>query len=94
MKLIITLLASLALTGCASTCERSCIMGFGPGSTLFNTVADSADRADQCQTRTHSSLTGLRLKPDGHTAPDYCKYRTHNRTTITDRNGRTLGYIR
>lgn len=94
MKLLLTLLATLALSGCASNCTQACIMGFGPGNSVFNAVADSADRSDPCQTAQFSSATGARLKPAGHTAPDYCSYRSHNRTRITDRNGHTLGYIR
>lgn len=94
MKLIVTLLASLALTGCASNCTHACIMGFGPGSTLFNTVADSADRSDPCQTQTHSTLTGARLKPDLHIKPDYCRYRgTRTEFNIYDRTGGYQGRI-
>lgn len=96
MKLLFTLLASLALTGCASTCERSCILGFGPGNPMFNAMADSADRDDACQTRTHSSLTGARLKPDGHVPPEFCRYRGRNQTNleIYDRSGRYIGRVR
>lgn len=94
MKLILALVASLAVTGCASNCTHACVFGFGPGNSLFNQMADSADRDDQCQTRTHSSLTGARLKPDGHVVPDYCKYRGRSRWAITDKSGHTIGYIR
>ena len=94
IKTLLALTAALALSGCASNCTHACIMGFGPGNSAFNTVADSADRADVCQTATHSTLTGARLKPDGHRAPEFCQYRNSNRARITDRNGHTLGYIR
>ena len=94
IKLAVIVASTLALTGCASNCTHACIMGFGPGNGVFNTVADSADRDDPCQTNTHSRLTGQRLKPDGYRAPEYCKYRGNNRTRILDRNGHTIGYIR
>lgn len=96
MKLLATLLATLTLAGCASTCERSCVFGFGPGNPIFNAMADSADRDDACQTTTHSALTGARLKPDGHVPPDFCRYRGRNRTVldIYDRSGRYQGTIR
>lgn len=96
MKLLFTLIASLALTGCASNCTHACLFGFGPGNAVFNTVADSADRADQCQTNTHSRLTGQRLKPDDHVVPDYCRYRGRDRTQfdVYDRTGKYQGTIR
>jgi hypothetical protein len=94
IKLAVILASALALTGCASNCTHACIMGFGPGNGMFNTVADRADATDACQTNTHSRLTGQRLKPDGYQAPEFCKYRGSNPTRITDRNGRTIGYIK
>lgn len=93
-QIIIALGLTMALSGCASNCTHACVFGFGPGNPIFNQVADSADRDDQCQTRTHSTLTGARLKPDGHQAPDYCKYRGQRRMIITDKYGHTVGYIR
>jgi hypothetical protein len=94
MKVLFGLGLVLTLSGCASNCTHACVFGFGPGNPIFNQMADSADRDDQCQTRTHSTLTGERLKPDGHQAPDYCKYRGRKGATITDRSGHTVGYIR
>ena len=94
IKLALILASALTLTGCASNCTHACIMGFGPGNSVFNAVADNADRNDACQTAAYSSLTGQRLKPAGYTAPEFCKHRGENRTVIMDRNGRTLGYIR
>lgn len=94
LRLALAAAALLALSGCASNCTQACILGFGPGSAAFNAVADSADRADACQTAQFSSVTGQRLKPAGHTAPDFCKHRNNNQTRITDRNGHTVGYIR
>ena len=92
-KLILSLATLLALGGCATGCERSCILGFGPGNPLFNTLADSADRSDQCQTREFSSLTGERLKQPGHQAPDFCKMRGRTRYDIVDKNGHRVGSI-
>lgn len=93
-RLVLAALALATLSGCASNCTHACVMGFGPGNSVFNTVADDSDRNDPCQTAEFSKLTGARLKPAGHKPPDYCKYRSYNRTRITDRNGHTLGYIR
>ncbi len=93
MKLILALVASLALTGCATNCTHACVFGFGPGNSVFNAVADAADRDDACQTKTHSTLTGERLKADGHVAPDFCKYRGRPRVDIYDRYNRRIGSI-
>jgi hypothetical protein len=94
MKLIAAVIATLTLTGCASTCERACVFGMGPGNPVFNAIADRADRDDQCQTRTHSTLTGARLKADGHVPPDFCKYRGRPRLDIYDRYNHRIGSIR
>jgi len=94
LKYSLLLTAILVLGGCATNCTHACVMGFGPGNSVFNSVADSADRSDPCQTNTHSRLTGQRLKPDNHQPPDFCKYRGHNRLVITDRYGHRIGEIR
>ncbi len=94
MKLILALIASLALTGCATNCTHACVFGFGPVNGVFNSVADSADRSDPCQTNTHSRLTGERLKADNHVPPDFCKFRGRNHLVITDRYGHRIGEIR
>lgn len=94
MKLLLTLIATLALTGCASNCTDACLLGFGPGNPVFNAMADRADRNDPCQTKTHSQLTGTRLKSDTHVKPDFCRYAPVKGTAIIDRTGRTIGYIR
>ncbi len=94
MKLILALTAALTLTGCATNCTHACVFGFGPGNPMFNAIADSADRDDACQTKTHSTLTGARLKPDGHQPPDFCKYRGRPRVDIYDAAGRRIGEIR
>lgn len=78
VKLAIAIISVMTLSGCAS---------------VFNAVADSADRADLCQTATHSTLTGARLKPDGHQRPHYC-FSSAARQVITDRNGHIIGYVR
>ena len=93
IKLIIGIVAVLALTGCATGCERSCILGFGPGNPLFNKLADSADSSDECQTREFSSLTGQRLKQPGHQAPDFCKMRGRTQYELRDKTGRLVGII-
>lgn len=93
-RLALAALAMVTLSGCASNCTDACIMGFGPGNAVFNSIADNADKGDPCQTAQFSRETGARLRPAGYKAPDYCDYRSNNRTRITDRNGRTLGYIR
>ena len=89
------LLASLAsLSGCATGCYKACVLGFGPGNPVFNVMADNADSSDLCQTKTHSTLTGQRLKPDGHVAPEFCKYRGQRTAyDVYDRTGRRIGSI-
>lgn len=96
MKLATIIVASTLLTGCATGCYKSCILGFGPGNPVFNKMADNADATDLCQTQTHSTLTGVRLKPDGHVPPEFCKARGRNRITydIYDRSGRRVGSVR
>ncbi len=95
LKYSLILSAGLALSGCATGCYKACVFGFGPGNPVFNTVADVADRDDQCQTRTHSTLTGARLKPDNHVPPDFCKFRGRNKGyDVYDRTGRRIGEVR
>lgn len=96
MRYLPILLFSLTLSGCATGCYKSCILGFGPGNPMFNKMADTADANDLCQTQTHSQLTGVRLKPDGHVPPEFCKARGRNRMTydIYDTGGRRIGTIR
>ena len=74
MKLLLILLSSLALTGCASGCREACVWGIGPGNAMFDKTADYYDRTDPCQTREFSSLTGERLKPEGYSTKDIPKW--------------------
>lgn len=60
---------------------------------MFNQLADSADRQDQCQTREFSTLTGQRLKQPGHVAPEFCQMRGRSQLEIKDRYGRSVGTI-
>lgn len=93
-KISLLLVSVLALGGCASGCQRACVLGFGPGNPVFNKLADATDSSDQCQTREFSTLTGSRLKEPGHIAPDYCKMRgQYTRYEIRDRTGHMIGTI-
>jgi hypothetical protein len=83
MKLILILLSSLALSGCASNCHTACIFGIGPGNSLFDSYADSQDRADGCQ---------LKGKPLDYTLPSYCGSSRGKIIHIT-RQGNTNSYI-
>lgn len=94
MKLLLTLLATLALTGCASTCTDACILGFGPGSAAFDRIALQSDRADECQTGAGDEARRQQLnRPVGYTRPSFCGA-AGKRQHIYDRNGRRLGYIK
>jgi len=84
MKLLITLLATLTLSGCASKCTHACLFGFGPGSDAFDAVANHYDTTDACQ---------YKGKPEGYALPYYCGHKS-TKHRITDRTGRTLGYIK
>ena len=75
MKLLLILLSSLALTGCASQCRHSCILGFGPGNSAFDAVALNADRNDACQGDYRTSTPERRAqlgRPDNYTRPVFC----------------------
>jgi hypothetical protein len=84
MKLILSLTALLALTGCATKCTEACLFGFGPGSDAFETVARHYDTTDAC------SSVG---KSINYVRPYYCGTTTKSQR-ITDRTGRTVGYIK
>jgi hypothetical protein len=67
--------SSLALTGCASQCKHSCILGWGPGSPSFDAVALNADRNDPCQGdhRWTSAQRRAELgRPDDYKIPNWC----------------------
>lgn len=71
MKLLITAIALLTLTGCVN------LRGNGP---IMQAIGRSYDAQDPCQGRSPQ------------TRPDFCGA-NHARTRITDRYGRTLGYV-
>jgi hypothetical protein len=75
MKLLATLFLAIGLTGCASQCRHSCILGWGPGSPSFDAVALQADRADACQGDHRTSTPERRAqlgRPDNYERPDFC----------------------
>ena len=56
-------MAVLLLTGCATNCREACVAGFGPGNSVFDSVANYYDTKDPCQ------MTG---KPQGYQYPSFC----------------------
>lgn len=93
MKLLLTLLATLALSGCASTCTDACILGFGPGNAAFDRIALQSDRADECQTGGGNEARRQQLnRPVGYQAPSFCGA-AGKRQYLYDRTGRRVGYI-
>lgn len=79
-----TLLLSsvLLLTGCASQCKSHCILGFGPGNSAFEAVANHYDSRDPCQ---------YKGKPEGYKLADFC-FANRGKTVkyIKDTNGKTI----
>lgn len=79
-----TLLLSsvLLLTGCASQCKSHCILGFGPGNSAFEAVANHYDSRDPCQ---------YKGKPEGYKLADFC-FANRGKTVkyIKDVNGKTI----
>ena len=63
MKLLLILLSSLALGGCATGCREACLLGFGPGNAMFDTVARQYNTQDACQ---HLG------KPIDYQLPSFC----------------------
>lgn len=76
------LLSVLLLTGCASQCKSHCILGFGPGSSAFEAVANHYDSRDPCQ---------YKGKPAGYILADFC-FANRGKTVkhIKDTNGKTI----
>jgi hypothetical protein len=76
------LLSVLFLTGCASQCKSHCILGFGPGSSAFEAVANHYDSRDPCQ---------YKGKPEGYKLADFC-FSNRGKTVkyIKDVNGKTI----
>lgn len=81
MKTIL-LLSVLLFTGCASQCKSHCILGFGPGSSAFEAVANHYDSRDPCQ---------YKGKPEGYKLADFC-FANRSKTVkyIKDTNGKTI----
>lgn len=81
MKTLI-ILSVLLLTGCASQCKHSCIMGWGPGSPSFNAVADYYDNRDPCQ---------YKGKPAGYKLADFCFANSGKKVYhVVDNNGKIV----
>jgi hypothetical protein len=81
MKTLI-ILFSLFLTGCASQCTHACIMGFGPGNSVFDSYAKHYDTMDPCQ------MVG---KPENHIMPSFCFSNAGKRVQyIRDRNNKVI----
>ena len=94
MKTLIALGLVATLTGCASGCHTACVLGFGPGNSMFDSVALTADRADECQTGAGNEARRIQLgRPVGYTAPEWC-YANNTRARITNRYGHTIGYVK
>lgn len=71
MKLLISTLAVVLLSGCASGCPS----GFCAGQPAFEAVANYYDRRDPCQGDHRSSTAERRAvleRPDNYTRPDWC----------------------
>jgi hypothetical protein len=62
----------MLLTGCASQCQHSCVLGWGPGSPSFDAIALAHDRADPCQAGTTPERRVQLGRPDGYQRPDWC----------------------
>ena len=81
MKTLI-ILSVLFLTGCASSCKHSCIMGWGPGSPSFDAVADHYDNRDPCQ---------YKGKPEGYKLADFCFANAGKRVySVKDMNNKII----
>lgn len=79
-----TLLLSsvLFLTGCASQCKSHCILGFGPGNSAFEAVANHYDSRDPCQ---------YKGKPEGYKLADFCFANRGKKVYhVTDNNGKIV----
>lgn len=64
LKRTVLLLTSITLlTGCASGCVSHCILGFGPGNSMFEAMGKHYNTMDPCQ------YIG---KPEGYKLADFC----------------------
>ena len=81
MKYII-LSSVLFLTGCASQCKSHCILGFGPGNSAFEAVANYYDSGDPCQ---------YKGKPAGYKLADFCFANKGKKVYhVKDNNGKII----
>ena len=81
MKYIL-LSSVLFLTGCASKCTSHCILGFGPGNSAFEAVADHYDSRDPCQ---------YKGKPAGYKLADFCFANAGKKVlNVVDKNGKVI----
>jgi len=81
MKTLI-LSSVLLLTGCASQCKSHCILGFGPGSSAFEAVANHYDSRDPCQ---------YKGKPEGYKLADFCFANANKKVVhVKDTNGKII----
>ena len=95
MKLIISLCAIFALSGCASGCREACLLGFGLGNSVFDSIGLAMDRGDPCQTGIGDEARRIELRrPVGYERPSWCGGgRARTTHLILDRNGNTVGKI-
>ena len=91
MKLIISILALVLLTGCAAGCPS----GFCAGQPAFEAVANYYDRRDPCQGDYRSSTAERRAqleRPDNYTRPDWC-FASRGKILRIDRSSSPNAYI-
>lgn len=62
MKLLI-LSSVLLLSGCATGCKSHCVLGFGPGNPVFESMGSHYNTMDPCQ---------YYGKPEGYKLADFC----------------------
>ena len=60
---ILILSSVLALSGCATGCQKACVFGIGPGNPMFDSYANYSDERDPCQ---------FKGKEVGYTLPEFC----------------------
>jgi hypothetical protein len=94
MKLLTIIAIPLLLTGCATGCHTACLFGFGPGNTLFESMALSADRNDPCQGGQGATAERRQQlnRPSDYKIPNWCGSSRGTRFTVTN-NGQTQTYI-
>lgn len=81
MKTLI-ILSILFLTGCASQCKSHCILGFGPGNSVFDSIGNHYDSRDPCQ---------YKGKPPGYKLADFCFANRGKKVYhVVDKNGKII----